>query len=69
VQQVGGFRVKKKQSVACEAQIYPLNVKHQKRYWLEKQERTRTWVTPRKAAKLVKKSGLRRAIKAFEGRQ
>jgi 8-oxo-dGTP pyrophosphatase MutT (NUDIX family) len=70
--QVGRFRkrrMKKKQSVQCQVQIYPLEVKHQKRDWPEKQERTRTWVSPRKAAKLVRKSGLRRAIKAFESRQ
>jgi hypothetical protein len=31
--------------------------------------RSRIWVAPRTAARLVKKAGLRRAIKNFESRQ
>jgi 8-oxo-dGTP pyrophosphatase MutT (NUDIX family) len=59
-------RVKKKQSVMCDVQIFPLEVTRQQGNWPEKQERTRIWVAPRKAARLVKKAGLRRAIKNFE---
>jgi len=63
--QIGRFRKRrqrKKQSVLCEVQIFPLEVTHQQNDWPEKRERNRMWVAPRKAAKLVKKSGLRRAI-------
>jgi hypothetical protein len=67
--QIGRFkkrRVKNKQSVSCDVQIYPLEVKRQQDDWPEKQERLRVWLSPREAAKLVKKPGLRRAIKQFE---
>jgi 8-oxo-dGTP pyrophosphatase MutT (NUDIX family) len=70
--QIGKFkkrRLKKKQSVFCDVQIYPLKVKVQQGDWPEKHERSRIWVAPRKAAKLVKKPGLRRAIKDLENRQ
>jgi 8-oxo-dGTP pyrophosphatase MutT (NUDIX family) len=63
--QIGRFRKrrqKKKQSVLCEVQIFPLEVTHQQNDWPEKRERSRMWVAPRKAAKLLKKPGLRRAI-------
>jgi 8-oxo-dGTP pyrophosphatase MutT (NUDIX family) len=62
-------RLKKKQSVLCEVQIFPLQVERQQGDWPEKRERNRLWVAPRAAAKLVKKPGLRRAIKNFEPRQ
>src|SRR5215217_2908710 len=63
--QIGRFRKRrqrKKQSVPCEVQIFPLEVTHLQNDWPEKRERNRMWVAPRKAAKLVKKSGLRPAI-------
>ena len=66
---VGQFskrRVKKKQFVMCDVQIFPLEVTRQQGNWPEKQQRSRIWVAPRKAARLVKKAGLRRAIKNFE---
>jgi 8-oxo-dGTP pyrophosphatase MutT (NUDIX family) len=62
-------RVKNNQSVLCEVQIFPLEVRHQQGDWPEKQQRSRIWVNPRQAAALVKKPGLRRAIKTFENRQ
>jgi 8-oxo-dGTP pyrophosphatase MutT (NUDIX family) len=65
---IGRFRkrrIRKNQSVLCEVQIFPLEVTHQQNDWTEKQERNRMWVAPRKAAKLVKKSALRRAIEDF----
>ena len=46
----------------CEVQIFPLEVTHEQNDWPEKRERNRMWVAPRRAAKLLKKSGLRRAI-------
>jgi 8-oxo-dGTP pyrophosphatase MutT (NUDIX family) len=63
------WRRRKMQSVLCEVEIFPLEVKRQQNDWPEKRERKRIWVAARKAAKLVKKSGLRRAIKNFGDRQ
>jgi 8-oxo-dGTP pyrophosphatase MutT (NUDIX family) len=66
---VGQFskrRLKRKQSVICDIQIFPLQVSRQQSDWPEKQERSRIWVAPRKAVRLVKEAGLRRAIKNFE---
>ena len=66
--QVGRFRKRrevKKQSVLCEVQVFPLEVTRQQADWPERKQRRRIWVAPRKAAKLVKKSGLRRAIREF----
>jgi 8-oxo-dGTP pyrophosphatase MutT (NUDIX family) len=62
-------RVRKKRSVLCEVKIYPLRVQYQRGDWPEKYERSRIWVTPRKAIKLIKKPGLRRAIKNFKSGQ
>ena len=70
--QVGRFRKRrevKKQSVLCEVQVFPLEVTRQQADWPERKRRSRIWVAPRKAAKLVKKSGLRRAIKEFGNQQ
>jgi 8-oxo-dGTP pyrophosphatase MutT (NUDIX family) len=70
--QIGRFRkrrLKKKQSMMCDVRIFPLEVKRQQNDWPEKRQRSRVWVGPRKAARLVKKAGLRRAIKTFESAQ
>jgi 8-oxo-dGTP pyrophosphatase MutT (NUDIX family) len=69
--QIGRFtkrRRRKLQSVLCEVEIFPLEVTRQQGDWPEKGERRRMWVAVRKAAKLVKKSGLRRAIKSLSDR-
>jgi ADP-ribose pyrophosphatase YjhB (NUDIX family) len=66
---IGQFRkrrLKKQQPVTCDVQIFPLEVNRQREKWPEKHERSRIWVAPRKGAKLVKKAGLRRAIKALD---
>jgi 8-oxo-dGTP pyrophosphatase MutT (NUDIX family) len=63
---VGKFkkrRVRNKRLVTCEVEIFPLQVALQQGDWPEKPERSRIWVGPGEAAKLVKKAGLRRAIK------
>ncbi len=67
---VGKFkkrRIRNKRSVVCDVEIFPLRVGSLKRSWPEKRERSRVWVRPNEAAKLVKKAGLRRAIKNFAG--
>jgi len=65
---IGQFRkrrLKKEKPVMCDVQIYPLKVTTQRDDWPEKHERNRIWVAPSKAAKLVRKGGLRRAIKSL----
>jgi 8-oxo-dGTP pyrophosphatase MutT (NUDIX family) len=67
--QIGQFkkrRSNKRRSVLCDVRIFPLEVKRLQGDWPEKHERSRIWVAPSKAAKLVNKGGLRRAIKQFE---
>ena len=64
---IGQFRkrrLKKQRPVMCDVQIFPLAVTRQQENWPEQHQRSRAWVAPRKAAKLVKKAGLRRAIKS-----
>jgi 8-oxo-dGTP pyrophosphatase MutT (NUDIX family) len=66
---IGQFRkrrLKKENMVMCDVHIFPLAVTRQQKTWPEEHERTRVWVEPRKAAKLVKKAGLRRAIKSYQ---
>ena len=62
-------RVRKKKSVICDVEIFPLKVGLLEGRWPEKRERSRIWVAPRDAAKLVNKAGLRRAIKNLTGLQ
>ena len=67
--QIGQFkkrRTKKKRSVLCAVGIFPLQVKLTQQNWPEKLERSRIWVAPREAARLVNKRGLRRAIVDLE---
>ena len=59
-------RLRKNRPVLCDVQIFPLEVKGQQGNWPEKNERTRIWIAPRQAVKLVRKAGLRRAIKTVE---
>lgn len=65
---IGQFRkrrLKKRHLVMCDVQIFPLAVTRQQKQWPES-ERSRVWVAPRKAAKLVRTAGLRRAIKSYQ---
>jgi hypothetical protein len=65
---VGQFRnrrIRKKQPVLCQVRIFPLQVQRQQGNWPERDQRSRTWVSHRKAGRLVKKTGLRRAIRDF----
>jgi hypothetical protein len=50
--------------VLCDVRVFPLKVALQQVDWPEKQQ-SRIWVSHREAAKLVKKPGLRQAIRDF----
>jgi 8-oxo-dGTP pyrophosphatase MutT (NUDIX family) len=66
---VGRFkkrRFKKKRPVLCDVQIFPLEVRGQQVNWPEKNERSRMWIAPSEAAKMVRGAGLRRAIKTVK---
>jgi 8-oxo-dGTP pyrophosphatase MutT (NUDIX family) len=65
---IGRFRkrrLRKRQSVLCDVRIFPMKVRRQQSIWPEMEQRSRIWVSQRKAARLVKKPGLRRAIREF----
>jgi 8-oxo-dGTP pyrophosphatase MutT (NUDIX family) len=64
--EVGRFKnrkVKKGQIVKCDVRLYPMHVRIERKSWPEKHERKRLWVRPSKAADLVQKPGLKKAIK------
>jgi ADP-ribose pyrophosphatase YjhB (NUDIX family) len=67
--QIGQFkklRIRNNQPVLCEVAIYPLRVSIEQTDWPEKFERSRIWLNSNEAAKLVKKPGLKRAIKSLQ---
>jgi len=55
--------------VACEVQVFSLEVKRQQKKWPEKGEREFQWFSPTDAAKVVKEPVLREIIRAFPRRK
>jgi hypothetical protein len=51
--------------VPCEVMVYPLLVTRQSETWPEKEQRVVQWVSPTKAASLVKEPGLKLVIINF----
>lgn len=49
----------------CEATVFPLKVKELADEFPEADERNRTWVAPREAAKMVSEPGLKRLLRTF----
>lgn len=66
-QSIGHFhydkRYEDKSDVRCRVVLYPLIVERLKRRWKERDERTRRWFSPEKAAKLVDEEALSRLLK------
>jgi 8-oxo-dGTP pyrophosphatase MutT (NUDIX family) len=63
--EVGRFKHRKqknKQSVKFDVRIFPLRVVAEKANWPEKGQRRRLWLSPKAAARLAYKNGLKRAI-------
>ena len=56
-------RFEGRSSVRCRVILYPLVVEKLKRRWKERDERTRHWFSPGKAAKLVQERDLSRLLK------
>jgi 8-oxo-dGTP pyrophosphatase MutT (NUDIX family) len=62
---IGRFRKRRLRKRQCDVRIFPMKVRRQQSIWPEMEQRSRIWVSQRKAARLVKKPGLRRAIREF----
>ena len=66
---IGSYSYKKRLRsgaiVACEVQVFPLEVKRQQKRWPEKREREFHWFSPADAAKAVQEPVLRNIIRAF----
>ncbi len=66
---IGSYSYKKRLKsgvvVACEVQVFPLEVKHQQKTWPEKGERELHWFSPTDAAKVVQEPVLREIIRSF----
>ena len=66
---IGSYSYKKRLKsgavVACEVQVFPLEVKHQQKTWAEKGERELRWFSPTNAARAVQEPVLREIIRTF----
>ena len=66
---IGSYSYKKRLKsgavVACEVQVFPLEVKNQQKTWPEKGERELRWLSPTNAARAVQEPVLREIIRAF----
>ncbi|KQU75892.1 NUDIX hydrolase [Aminobacter sp. DSM 101952] len=51
--------------VACEVLVYPLEVRKVAEKWKERRQRTRKWVSPAEAARMVNEPDLCRLISSF----
>lgn len=68
---VGRFkhrRMKKHLPVRCDVRVFPFRVDGQSDDWPEKGQRQLAWVSAARAAQLVHKTGLKKAIRSFERR-
>src|SRR5208282_1505309 len=66
---IGSYSYKKRLKsgavVACEVQVFPLEVKNQQKTWPEKGEREFHWFSPTEAAKAVQEPVLSDIIRTF----
>ena len=54
--------------VPCMVEVFPLEVKAQKKKWPEKAQRTIRWLLPEDAAAAVDEAGLRETIRNLRSR-
>ena len=70
---IGSYSYKKRLKsgavVACEVHVFPLEVKHQQKRWLEKAEREFHWFSSTAAAKAVQEPVLSDIIRTFPKRK
>lgn len=60
-------RLKNGTHARCKVQVFPLEVKSQRKRWREKGERKARWFTALKAAEAVQEPGLRRLLRKLDG--
>jgi 8-oxo-dGTP pyrophosphatase MutT (NUDIX family) len=61
-------RLKRGMVVPCMVEVFPLEVKAQKKKWPEKGQRTTRWLLPEDAAAAVDEAGLRETIRNLQSR-
>ena len=59
-------RLKNGTEARCKVEVFPLEVKSQRKRWRERGERKVRWFELAKAAKLVQEPGLRRLLRKFD---
>ena len=59
-------RLKNGTEARCKVEVFPLEVKSQRKRWLEKGERKAQWFELPKAAKVVQEPGLRRLLRNLD---
>ncbi|ACA16612.1 NUDIX hydrolase [Methylobacterium sp. 4-46] len=62
-------RLKSRDTVLCQVQVFPLHVRRQLKAWPEQQERDGRWFSPSDAAEAVTEPGLAALIRAAAGRE
>jgi 8-oxo-dGTP pyrophosphatase MutT (NUDIX family) len=59
-------RLRSGATARCKVEVFPLEVKSQRKRWREKGDRKTDWFELRQAAKLVQETGLRRLLRNFD---
>lgn len=59
-------RLSSGEEVPCEVMVFPLEVDYVAEKWKEKRKRTRKWVTPAEAARMLNEPDLCKLISAFD---
>ena len=59
-------RLKSGNAVPCSVEVFPLEVKSQRKHWPEQKERDVRWFAPQEAADAVQETELRDIIRKFE---
>src|SRR4051812_39472395 len=69
---IGSYRYKKRlkdgAEVPCTVEVFPMEVRLQKKKWPEKGQRTLRWFPPEEAAKAVEEAGLSEVIRNLRSR-
>lgn len=67
---IGAYRYRKRlkngNEAPCKVEVFPLEVKSQRKRWRERDERSVRWFKLRKAAEVVQEPGLRRLLRDLD---
>lgn len=58
-------RLRSGKNLPCRVDVFPMYVKTEKSKWLERKQRTRKWVSLKKAARMVEEKELKKALKSI----